>query len=126
MTGRPGYSSPFPGRWSRSGPRPVRAGRYPRRSARPAPPPSTSGTLHTTILVSATSSPGSYVVRDSNWNLDGKVSQHTMNPVAWAASRGVTAYFWRFGTLGNPDLWFIKTKNTGSGHVEVHDNCCGG
>jgi hypothetical protein len=40
--------------------------------------------------------------------------------VSWATARGLTAYFWRFGTPGNPDLWFIKTKNTGSGHVEVH------
>ncbi|WP_375504851.1 FG-GAP repeat domain-containing protein, partial [uncultured Jatrophihabitans sp.] len=60
--------------------------------------------LHTAIIVGMTSTAGTYILRDSNWNGDGKVFQHTLNPVAWAAQTGSTAYFWRFGTAtsGSP------------------------
>ncbi|SDJ53305.1 hypothetical protein SAMN05444157_3837 [Frankineae bacterium MT45] len=58
---------------------------------------SPTGRLHTAIIVGTTTTAGTFVVRDSNWNLDGKVSQHNLNPVTWANAGGSTAYFWRFG-----------------------------
>jgi hypothetical protein len=78
-----------------------------------------SGTLHTVIIVGMTSTPGTYMVRDCN-NPAGSLRVHAdwaMNPLSWAASHGVSAYFWRFGSVGG--LEFIKTKNTGSGKVEL-------
>jgi hypothetical protein len=61
-----------------------------------------SGFLHTAIIVATTSTPDTYVLRDSNWNWSGKVSQHTLNIASWARSNGVSAYVWRFGTIAAP------------------------
>jgi hypothetical protein len=59
-----------------------------------------TGTLHTAIIVGLTSTPGTFLLRDSNWNSpDMKVFQHTLDPVSWATANGATAYFWRFGTV---------------------------
>ncbi|MFN8104267.1 MAG: hypothetical protein U0U69_07370 [Acidimicrobiia bacterium] len=89
--------------------------------------------LHTAIIVARTSTQGTYVVRDSNWNLDEKVSEHSWAPASYAVARGAAAYVWRFGNVGSPpppgpgpsDLYFVKTKDTGSGRVEVHSATAG-
>ncbi len=57
--------------------------------------------LHTAIIVGRTS-PGSYIVRDSNWTLNETVQEHAWSPASWAASRGAAAYIWRFGQLASP------------------------
>ena len=81
--------------------------------------PSLSG-LHTAIIVARTSTPGTYIVRDSNWGLNEKIQQHSWAPASYAAAKGATAYIWRFGQAGSGGaLWFVKTRNTGSGKVEV-------
>jgi hypothetical protein len=84
--------------------------------------------LHTAIVVARTASSGTYVVRDSNWNLTERVAEHQWTPALWAAARGVGAYIWRFGTVNDTaptDVFFIKTRNTGSGRVEVHSATAG-
>jgi len=55
-----------------------------------------SGRLHTAIIVGMTATPGTFQLRDSNWNLTGQVSTHTLDVVAWAHAGGSEAYFWRF------------------------------
>ncbi len=84
-----------------------------------------TGTLHTTIIVARTATPGTFVVKDSNFNLNQLVTHHTMAIGSWAAKNKVSAYVWRFGTASGvaatSDLWFTKTRNTGSGRVEVHN-----
>jgi hypothetical protein len=69
--------------------------------------PTTRG-LHTAIVVARTSTVGTVVVRDSNWNLDQRVREHTWTPVAWASARGAAAYLWRFGTVD----WRLAYANT--------------
>lgn len=70
--------------------------------------PTTTG-LHTAIIVRVVS-PGVYIVRDSNWNLDERVFEHQWNPQTWAADKGATAYVWRFGQSG---VQFIRATDNG-------------
>lgn len=58
--------------------------------------------LHTAIVVTRYG-PGDYEVRDSNWHLDQRVSQHRWAPVSWAAAKrnNVGVYVWRFGTTSD-------------------------
>ncbi len=55
--------------------------------------------LHTAIVVSRTSTTGTYVVRDSNWHKDERVKEHDWSPASWASARGAAAYVWRFGSV---------------------------
>ncbi|MBI4744773.1 MAG: hypothetical protein HY776_08180, partial [Actinobacteria bacterium] len=45
---------------------------------------------------------GSFLVIDSNWNWDEKVRTHTWNPTAYAISKGLSAHFYRLGTIAPP------------------------
>jgi len=75
--------------------------------------PTTKG-LHTAIVVARTSTSGTYVVRDSNWNLDEKVSEHQWSPGSWAAGQRAGAYVWRFGTVNTLDQYvgnIVKWRN---------------
>jgi len=74
--------------------------------------------IHTTIIVSRVGGSVFNVV-DSNYRNDEMVSAHTYSIVLSPTERA-----FRMGTSsgGNAttDLWFVKTRNTGSGRVEVH------
>jgi len=59
--------------------------------------PPTKG-LHTAIVVATTATPGSYVVRDSNFGGDNKVSEHTWAVSTWATAQNAAVYVWRFGS----------------------------
>lgn len=65
--------------------------------------PTTVG-LHTAIVVGRTATPGTYVVRDSNFQPAYKelVAEHLWDTAAWARDKGVAVYVWRFGQVGAP------------------------
>ena len=72
-----------------------------------------------TVMVVANNGNGTLRIVQSNANWDGKVTiadRWVPTPRA-----NFTAYLWRFGQVTTDrDFTFIKTRNTGSGKVEVH------
>ena len=55
-----------------------------------------TGGLHTAIVMRV-HGPGNYWVRDSNWNWDKKISEHTWKPADWSGTSEI--YVFRFGTV---------------------------
>lgn len=57
--------------------------------------------MHTAIVVGTTGSPGTFVVRDSNWMFTTTVKEHTWNPTSYVQGKPLEANFWRFGSVGS-------------------------
>jgi len=58
-----------------------------------------AGALHSAIVVGLTGTPGTFVLRDSNWRGEESVFQHRLDPSGYARAHGSTAYYWRFGSV---------------------------
>jgi Ricin-type beta-trefoil lectin domain len=54
--------------------------------------------MHSAIIVARASTPGTFVVRDSNWHGDERVTDHLWTPGTTAAKFGLETNYWRFGT----------------------------
>ena len=53
--------------------------------------------MHSAIIVALTGTPGTFVVRDSNWHGDEVVTEHLWTPATTAAKHGLESNYWRFG-----------------------------
>jgi hypothetical protein len=77
--------------------------------------------MHTAIVVGMTSSTGTFLVRDSNWNFTKTVKEHTWNPTAYATGYGLEANYWRFGSAGSSGVGATGSFSDGT-FVSVNEN----
>ena len=58
--------------------------------------------MHTAVVVSHSQGSNNFVVVDSNWNWQKKVTKHEWNPYITAAAHGLSVHIWRMGSAGSP------------------------